>query len=114
MNNYKKIFYFYLLLILMVSSIPGNSFPKSWFSFGLQDKIYHLIEYAILGALGFLSYGEKKGNKMVVICILFGIFDELYQGLIPGRFPNAFDAIADGLGVIFGYRITNSISKKYD
>ena len=51
---------------------------------------------------------------MVVICILFGIFDELYQGLIPGRFPNAFDAIADGLGVIFGYRITYAISKKYD
>ena len=98
----------------MVSSIPGNSFPKSWFSFGLQDKLYHLIEYFILGVLGYLSYSKSIGYKIIIYCILFGILDEVYQGLIPGRFPNAFDAIADGLGVILGYIISHTISKKYD
>ncbi len=98
----------------MVSSIPGNSFPKGWFSFALQDKVYHLIEYFVLGVLGYLSFNKSIGNKIMIYCILFGIFDELYQGLIPGRFPNAFDAIADGLGVVIGYIFSSSISKKYD
>tara|TARA_B100001250_G_scaffold408607_1_gene431327 strand:- start:515 stop:859 length:345 start_codon:yes stop_codon:yes gene_type:complete len=114
MKEYKKIFFIYLFIILMVSSIPGNSFPKSWFSFGIQDKVYHLIEYSILGFLGNLSYSRSIGYKIIIYCILFGFFDELYQGLIPGRFPNAFDVIADALGVILGYSITYLIVKKYD
>ena len=114
MKNFKNFFFIYIFLILVVSSIPGNSFPKSWFSFGLQDKIYHLVEYSILGVLGYLAYSRTLGYKIIIYCILFGILDELYQGLIPGRFPNAFDAIADGLGVILGYTISKLISKKYD
>ena len=111
MKDYKKLFFLYLLLILLVSSIPGNSFPKSWFSLGFQDKIYHIIEYSILGVLGYLAYSKTAGYKIIIFCIIFGIFDELYQGLIPGRFPNAFDAIADGLGVILGYSIIRLIKK---
>ena len=114
MKNFKKYFFIYIFFILVVSSIPGNSFPKSWFSLGFQDKIYHLVEYFILGVLGYLAYGKSLGYKIMIYCILFGVLDELYQGLIPGRFPNAFDAIADGLGVILGYIISKLISKKYD
>ena len=118
MSIYKRLFFFYLILILIVSSIPGNSMPKNWFSLGWEDKFYHIIEYSLLGILIYLAYYSEL-NKPFYIFIsfgfIFGTLDELYQSFIPGRFPNAFDIIADGIGVTLGSISTHFFRKNvYD
>jgi len=115
MNIYKKFFFAYLVLILMVSSIPGNSIPKNWFSLGWEDKLYHMIEFSVLGILAYLAYYKELRNPFIYFIaggFLFGLVDEFYQSFIPGRFPNAFDIIADGIGVICGSISTHFLRKK--
>jgi len=50
----------YILLIISVSSIPGNSIPRfillSW------DKLLHLVEYSILGYLAVNSFRAISKN----------------------------------------------------
>tara|TARA_S200000501_G_scaffold371591_1_gene414968 strand:- start:8202 stop:8558 length:357 start_codon:yes stop_codon:yes gene_type:complete len=115
MKRDKIFLYVYLLIILLVSSIPGNSMPKSWFSLGWEDKIYHIIEYSLLGVLAYRSYYRSFKRPFLIISIgglCFGIFDEIYQSMIPGRFPNAFDVIADAIGVILGLKAYHFFNKK--
>ena len=51
MKEPKNHFYFYLVLILIGSSIPGDTVPSF---LGLTwDKLLHLIEYGIIGFLGY-------------------------------------------------------------
>ena len=93
----------YIILIISVSSIPGHSIPRfillSW------DKLLHLVEYSILGYLAVNSFRAiSKGQVIVIIifCLGFSCFDELWQSLIPGRFSSGLDIIADGIGITMG------------
>ena len=72
----------------------------------------HLVEYSILGYLAVNSFRAiSKGQVIVIIisCLGFACFDELWQSLIPGRFSSGLDIIADGIGItmgsIFGSRL---------
>ena len=65
----------------------------------------HLVEYSILGYLAVNSFRAiSKGQVIVIIisCLGFACFDELWQSLIPGRFSSGLDIIADGIGITVG------------
>ena len=113
MKNCKTHLYAYIVSILLLSSIPGESVPSvvglTW------DKSLHFIEYGILGIL--LRRAQNGGNIFGAINLcFFGIFigclDEFWQTLIPGRVGSYFDVMADALGVIFGVSTTNYFLKK--
>ena len=100
----------YIILIISVSSIPGHSIPRfillSW------DKLLHLVEYSILGYLAVNSFRAISKDQVIVViisCLGFACFDELWQSFIPGRFSSGLDIIADGIGItmgsIFGSRL---------
>ena len=93
-NHFRGLLIGYIILIISVSSIPGNSIPRfilfSW------DKLLHLVEYSILGYLAVNSFREiSKGQLIVIIisCLGFACIDELWQSLIPGRFSSGLDII---------------------
>ena len=93
----------YILLIISVSSIPGHSMPRfvllSW------DKLLHVVEYSILGYLAVNSFRAISKYQVIVIiisCLGFACFDELWQSLIPARFSSGLDLIADGIGITVG------------
>ena len=94
------------VLILTFSSIPNFDPPD--LNILLQDKVGHLLEYAVLGVLLHRSNegGRRKGFRLflwvVIPGLLFGGFDELHQLLIPGREACWGDWLADGLGVVLG------------
>ena len=93
----------YIILIISVSSIPGHSIPR--FTMLSWDKLLHLVEYSILGYLAVNSFRPiSKGQVIVIIifCLGFACFDELWQSLIPGRFSSGLDIIADGIGITVG------------
>ena len=104
--NYKKYriaLLIYMIVILGVSSLPGDNIPKSWLlSF---DKLIHLIEYFILGILLMKSM-RNVSTKMLMVVIPFGMFfgiiDEYLQSFISGRFSSGLDVLADTIGVVIG------------
>ena len=100
---YRKLLISYGILILSISSIPGDSIPRfvllSW------DKLIHIIEYSFLGFLSVISIDNKSKNKIIIaclFCLFFAILDEIWQSFIPGRFSSVLDVIADGIGIIIG------------
>jgi len=113
LRNPGLIFWVYGVLILCGSSIPSASMPK----LGILtfDKVIHFTEYSIFGIL-FLRYYRRKSpsNKWLVfllIPLLFPLLDESWQRLIPGRDSSIFDAMADWLGIAFGYGLGYFISR---
>ena len=93
----------YIILIISLSSIPGHSMPRfillSW------DKLLHVVEYSILGYLAVNSFRAISKDQVIIVvisCLGFACFDELWQSLIPGRFSSGLDIIADGIGITVG------------
>lgn len=91
--------------IFIQSSLSDLSAPE--LGFDLQDKVYHAIEYAILGfllvrALRFqqnLFLQKHAGWLTFFIGSAYAISDEIHQIYVPGRVADASDAIADIVGV---------------
>jgi len=109
-NTFQKLLIFYIIAILAVSTIPGGAIPK--FNIWSFDKILHIIEYFILAFL-MINVLKKPTNLSILGIIIFGIvyggFNEIWQGVVAGRHPSIYDAIANGIGMIIG----SLISVKY-
>ena len=109
-NTFQKLLIFYIIAILAVSTIPGGAIPK--FNIWSFDKILHIIEYFILAFL-MINVLKKPTNLSILGIIIFGIvyggFNEIWQGVVAGRYPSIYDAIANGIGMIIG----SLISLKY-
>ncbi len=101
----------YMALIFGVSSMEQPPLPMPKFEWLTIDKLYHFIEYAILG--GLLAWAFVKARPpfvpsqtiwvlAAVISILYGASDEWHQTFVPGRFATLADWVADALGSIAG------------
>lgn len=97
----------YVALIFLVSSIPSLTAPGPRFLF--TDKIAHLVEYSLLGALLFKAGGGRLGRSrwmefafLVAIGASVGALDEVYQGHVPGREMSIYDWYADVIGTMVG------------
>jgi len=93
--------------ILTLSSIPASALPGRVL-FRHMDKVVHLVEYLVLGALLFHSLRhEFSGNPrlaaIIAVCAgaTFAALDEWHQGFI-GRTPSGWDLFADVAGLICG------------
>ena len=95
-----------MILIFILSSIPKMRPPD----LGLQaeDKIAHVIEYAILGVLLTRSAALKHPFSVrLFLCIFiigtsYGVSDEIHQAFVPNRFASVWDAAADAIGICAG------------
>ncbi|MGB0908773.1 MAG: VanZ family protein [Nitrospirales bacterium] len=76
----------------------------------INDKIYHIVTYTILGLLTYrairFSWGEKLGPFAAFIAVtavaLYGITDEFHQWFVPFRNVETWDLIADTFGGLIG------------
>lgn len=103
----------YMGLIYVQSSyVP----PVALTDFEQLDKLAHLGMYAVLGALFLRAYLSLTNGRYGLWCALisivstfiYGLTDEWHQSLVPGRVPEIFDLLADGIGAIVGvcfYRV---------
>jgi len=110
--KYHFLLYFYLIIIFVQSSIPGNNFPPLGFDFA--DKLIHFTIFAILMLLFFISLKNQfKYVKLqkyapefaLLFTVLYGISDEIHQKFTPGRFPDIYDVLANSIGALFVYSI---------
>ncbi len=110
-KRYKKLLYLtlsvYWIVLVVLTSLPTTSLPKV----GVSDKIQHFLAYFILAVLLNLSLLIQKKFELrqnrssylsLLIVTLYGIFDEVHQHFIPGRFCEFSDFAADLLGGICG------------
>jgi VanZ family protein len=92
----------YIVLILVISSIPNLRPPGRWVG---SDKMWHVAEYAVLGGLvrrAFGIGGTWGWAAAVAAAGAVGAIDELYQAFVPGRFSNLYDWMADLSGAAIG------------
>lgn len=84
------------------SEIPAPELGFDW-----QDKIYHAIEYAMLGFLQHRAFFFQKnqffksyaGILTWLLGSLYAISDEIHQYFVPGRSADIGDALADVAGI---------------
>ena len=113
--NYRILFGGCSISILAVSSIPGESFPD--IELYTLDKVFHFIEYSILGFFSVKCVRKPTWSWIPLILIygiLFAGLDEYWQSFIPGRLSSQFDMLADISGIVFGSVLTVWISRKND
>jgi len=119
--------YLFLLLALawagviyFLSSQPGTDTPML---FPFQDKLLHIIAYAILGFLGMgaleaASHGYHAWQVWLIAALVtvYGILDEFHQHFVPGRTVDGFDVMADVVGGLLGiwvmYSLVKSVARK--
>lgn len=89
------------VLILLLWSVPGPNLPPG--PIGL-DKLVHLALFLGFTILWRRAYPSPRSRFWIGgLGILYGWGLEVYQGtLIPGRFADAQDAIANAMGVGLG------------
>jgi len=93
----------YAALILIISSIPIRIRRVPFRNY---DKVFHFFEYGVYVWLLFrafkgttsLSSGGRIAIATVLICMVFGMVDELYQAHIPYRTSDIYDLAADVSG----------------
>jgi VanZ family protein len=94
----------YLAAIFTVSAQPNLRAP---ISFEQSDKLYHLLEYGLLGLLLARAFSAtlRQASPIAVALIatscgiVIGTSDEYFQSYVPGRESSAFDLMADTAGV---------------
>jgi len=122
-RNYQLLFWIWLVIILIVSSIPRLPDPsielKSFHLTIRTDYILHFLQYAILGGLFVLWQGLKEKEfsyRTLLIALLIGIaiasLDEYHQHYIPGRRYNPVDMFYNVLGIISGLVFTTLYLKR--
>lgn len=94
--------FFYCSLIYVLSGRPVIEMP---FTYPMQDKMHHLLVYAILAGLAWRAFRHfLTGNRILLAALLFcsayGASDEWHQSFVPERHADAADWLADTLGTI--------------
>ncbi len=95
----------WLTAIFIQSSMSSIVTPNLGFDF--QDKLFHAIEYAILGYLlrralifqGNQFIHEHAGWLTILFGGAYAISDEIHQSFVPGRMADMNDVIADVIGI---------------
>ncbi len=103
----------YALLLTWLSLMPGSDY-ETWFSHA--DKLLHVGAYAVFALicapLWWRSGGSLRATLsiLVLVCLFSGAI-ELGQALVPNREPSWLDMLANSMGLIIGWQVSNGIKK---
>lgn len=95
----------YMAAIFHVQSLSSPPAPG-----GVDDKVLHLLGYALLGALATRATAGGAGGRVTLGAALaavaltsgYGITDEIHQGFVPLRTRELTDWYADTAGGALG------------
>ena len=99
-----KLFFRITWILTVIGIIILSLLPPANMNFQVYGnyKIGHTFAYAILSLNTLIVFQRWPLWLLISTMIFFGIFLEFGQGLIPGRQPSFWDALANTTGVILG------------
>ena len=76
----------------------------------VSDKVLHLLEYSVLGALCYRAFrwglnGQVAARALIIAIVaasLYGVTDEVHQLFVPFRESSWLDWLADTTGAAIG------------
>lgn len=76
----------------------------------VSDKVLHMCEYGVLGALAYracrYAAGPWVAQHAVIVaafgCAVYGLSDEVHQLFVPSRHGDPLDLVADTTGALLG------------
>lgn len=99
----------WMALIAAMSHQSVVTGPSTATGLPLADKLDHLAEFAVLGALLWNAVSRYHPLPSVTPAMFlftvgagYGALDELHQSLVPGRSMELEDWLADVVGVVLG------------
>jgi VanZ family protein len=99
-------FWLCALMVLLLALMPAApTMPGTGW-----DKSNHLLAFAVLGALGFLSYPGRVAWLLLAL-LAYGGLIEVLQWFTPGRFAEWTDWLADAVGLIIGVGVAGLLRK---
>ncbi len=112
----------YMFMIFIMSSIPGNyEIIDHRFQIILNPTLQNFLHIPLFGFLAMLliitfkRYSLKEGTCIglsFVISMSYGVFDEVHQYFVPGRYLSLTDIYLNLLGVLVGMGVYKFISIK--
>ena len=97
------------IFFLSAQSHPEEHLP-SFLLKEVSDKVLHLLEYAVLGALCYRAFrwglnGQVAARALIIAIVatsLYGVTDEVHQLFVPFRESSWLDWLADTIGAVIG------------
>jgi hypothetical protein len=86
-----------ILLIIVLSLVPGQDRPHS----GLPGGLEHLFAYGSAAMLLALGYPDRK-TRLAVLAVVLSAALEIGQRWVQGRYPELAGFLASGSGVALG------------
>ena len=70
----------------------------------LISGMAHVVLFAVLAVLLARALGQRRHALLVAFALtmLYALSDELHQAFVPGRHPDPWDLVFDGLGAALG------------
>jgi len=99
---WRLIFYFTLSVVMVFALLPTSGAP----GFPGQDKLMHLIVFSVLfmlGAKGHPGLVSRRWLYLYLGLFFYGMLMEFLQGQTSYRSMEAWDLVADSLGLIVGH-----------
>ena len=112
MKQKNKLFLTLFIILIIAITILSLLPPKSVLELGKSDKLNHFLAYAILSLnFGFISSKIRSYFIGIPFLIAYGLLIEFFQGLVPGRDPSFYDALANSVGIFLGFFIFRLCSR---
>ena len=87
-----------MLFVIWMALMPD---PGITLSFTYGDKLLHASTFCgLTGWWGNVYRGRRARGRIVLGCLLFGVFIEFAQWLDPPRDASGWDVLADVLGIL--------------
>jgi VanZ family protein len=90
----------------LIFYLSSRSFSDVSYSTNVFSILYHFFAFFLLALFLAISLVNGKRDYLLLFfvflfAIFYGVFDEMHQYLVPGRYASLFDVLVDSLGALF-------------
>lgn len=103
----------WMALIFFLSAQSGLPHPKTHWLAELVSSAGHATVFGVLAVLWarVLPAGRRTWLLALALTLLYALSDEFHQAFVPGRIPDVWDLVCDGLGAVlalWGWRVLSA------
>jgi VanZ family protein len=91
-------------LIFYLSAQPDLPQPHTGWAALVISSMAHAFVFGMLALLWARALGERRHVLLLALALtmFYALSDEFHQAFVPGRYPDLWDLVCDGLGATLG------------